>query len=488
MHEDIERLIVDVVRRLIQREEVRLGPHGCAEDEARLLSRRHPADLTPGELLRNPEVPQVPEDLSRSHGPNLHPTLHRLHLLIIVANQLHDVWRVQPLVRLDDLQGLPGGVLLPAEARLLDLVHQGAAPHRPADHLRDHPGLRPELLLLGGESDGLELGELAVPPEVEAVLDVGERRPLKVLLQVVHAVLRDVRDPQGLMLPNLPDAPVGLELADHDAEQRRLAGAVAPRDGDAAVEAQLAADALELRRPGLRVGEPCARQPQDRLVPPPDALERAGVGENQRRRQQHGDLPGLRRRLLRRLAGRRRLRVGGRHRLGPPWQRRNDLRPELLEALEAAAEVREGPVVEVDDVRGDVGEEVVVVADDHHRRVVLLEVPREPSDSAHVEMVGGLVQHEEVGVLKNGASDGEAHSPTAAQLGDLLLLRLLREADLAQRPRGGCPVGTKLSGLLAHVLGDALPANDEDLVLDKDAADARGEPVDVLLGDAAEER
>lgn len=80
-----------------------------------------------------------------------------------------------------------------------------------------------------------------------------ERRRVEVLLQVVERVLRDVRQPQVRVAPDLRPG-VRLVLAGHDLDQRRLAGAVDAEDGDARGEAHHHVDVGDLgaRRAGVR--------------------------------------------------------------------------------------------------------------------------------------------------------------------------------------------------------------------------------------------
>ena len=60
----------------------------------------------------------------------------------------------------------------------------------------------------------------------------------------------------------------------------------------------------------------------------------------------------------------------------------------------------------------DVVEEVAVVGDGHHRAGILLEMPLEPGHALGVEVVGGLVEQEDVGLLKQDPA--QRHAPALA--------------------------------------------------------------------------
>ena len=84
-------------------------------------------------------------------------------------------------------------------------------------------------------------------------------------------------------------------------------------------------------------------------------------------------------------------------------------------------------VVELDDAVGGVFEEVAVVGDDEEAETGLREIVFQPFDAVDVEVVGGLVEQEQVGLLDQAAGDGEAFAPAAGQGGGELVA--VGEAD-----------------------------------------------------------
>ena len=68
--------------------------------------------------------------------------------------------------------------------------------------------------------------------------------------------------------------------------------------------------------------------------------------------------------------------------------------------------------VELEDPLGDVVEEVAVVGDGDHRARVLVEEALEPLDGLGVEVVGRLVEQQQVGVLEQ--QPGERHAALLA--------------------------------------------------------------------------
>ena len=68
--------------------------------------------------------------------------------------------------------------------------------------------------------------------------------------------------------------------------------------------------------------------------------------------------------------------------------------------------------VELEDPAGDVVEEVAVVGDGHDRAGIVLEEALEPRDALRVEVVGRLVEQQQVGLLEEQAA--ERHAPDLA--------------------------------------------------------------------------
>ena len=91
------------------------------------------------------------------------------------------------------------------------------------------------------------------------------------------------------------------------------------------------------------------------------------------------------------------------------------LQPRAVVALE-----RDAPaMVELEDPAGDVVEEVAIVGDRHHRAGVALEELLEPVDALGVEVVGRLVEQQQIGAAQQQAAQGDATALAAGQRGDV---------------------------------------------------------------------
>src|SRR5207245_386534 len=81
-------------------------------------------------------------------------------------------------------------------------------------------------------------------------------------------------------------------------------------------------------------------------------------------------------------------------------------------------------------------EEPAVVRDDHDRRVQCLELALEPFEALDVEVIGRLVEQEEVGIAAEGAREGRARQLAAGERVELPIEVMLREAEAADDRRG----------------------------------------------------
>ena len=75
--------------------------------------------------------------------------------------------------------------------------------------------------------------------------------------------------------------------------------------------------------------------------------------------------------------------------------------------------------VELEDPLGDVVEEVAVVGDEDDGAGVFLQVPFEPGDALGVEVVGRLVEEQEVGAFEQDLAEGDAPAFAAGERADL---------------------------------------------------------------------
>ncbi len=104
-------------------------------------------------------------------------------------------------------------------------------------------------------------------------------------------------------------------------------------------------------------------------------------------------------------------------------------------ALHAQQAVRVGPV-QFSHVGGDVLQEVPIVTDNHTAEGSVLEQLLEPNDARQVEMVGGLVEQQQIGCLHNGRRNRQPLAPAA---GERLRLGIeVLEASASQRLRFAC--------------------------------------------------
>mmetsp|Transcript_32278 Transcript_32278/g.84629 ORF Transcript_32278/g.84629 Transcript_32278/m.84629 type:complete len:378 (+) Transcript_32278:684-1817(+) len=271
------------------------------------------------------------------------------------------------------------------------------------------------------------LDALLVRAVLVAPADVLVGRHLEVMLDVVEGVLGDVGHARVGVLPDLARALVRLELAREQLDHRRLARAVGADARGARRERHAHRDAGELRLCGAGVGEGDVGHLHDVLAFGGDALEHA------RRREVHLEL------------GRLELEVG------------EQVRHEVLgDVREVALVLLELEVVDLEDVRADLIEHLDVVRDDDrgHRREAS-QVVDDPLDVARVEVVGRLVEQQDVRLHQHRARERDLHAPATRETADELLERgggeravgvghvVHREADREQL-------------LARHLLGDAV--------------------------------
>src|SRR5829696_4080117 len=284
--------------------------------------------------------------------------------------------------------------------------------------------------------------------DLDVVEPVGDDVPQGLLRVDATAVLLDVGELDGLA--DLDLAVVRLLLADQHLEQRGLAGAVGADDADDAVARQrerqvVDQDAVtEALGQILRLDDDAA-QPRTRRDL--DLLE-----------VQLAELVGLRGHLL--VAGQPRLALGlaGLGAGADPLQL-------VLEALLAlgvlgaldleagglglqvggvVALVGVGPAaVELEDPLGDVVEEVPIVGDGDDGAGVLLQVLLQPRDALGVEVVGGLVEQQQVRRLEQQLAQRDATALATGQDGDVGVAR-----RAAQRVHGLLDAGVELPAVV----------------------------------------
>ena len=111
-----------------------------------------------------------------------------------------------------------------------------------------------------------------------------------------------------------------------------------------------------------------------------------------------------------------------------------------LERVVAAGIKRQLAALEVEDVVDDVVEEVALVADEQNGGGIGLQEVLQPQHRLQVEVVGGLVEQQQVGLREQQAGECHAHPPAAGEAVERTVLRFLVEAEAEQdlrRPAGG---------------------------------------------------
>mmetsp|Transcript_9670 Transcript_9670/g.23948 ORF Transcript_9670/g.23948 Transcript_9670/m.23948 type:complete len:871 (-) Transcript_9670:317-2929(-) len=447
---------------------MRVVPHSPRDDNLHLLPPRKTTDArVRSKLGLQAHVPQLLLDELGRQGARSKTQAQRL-LLVQALNHLGpphllELLTRQPrvvLVRLVEPLDLVlvGTLGLPARAQRLDnqLLH---SPVLAADDVH----LLHVLLLLLGELLGLLLVGLAVLARAVAPLDVLVGRLIEVLLEVVEGVLGNVGDTHVLVAPH--GAGLGLGLAAEHLDDGRLAGAVGADHGNARRERGLERDVAHGGLVLAGVGEGAVVHLDDGLALGLDAVEQTGLGEGE------GEV------LVRELV----VGLGAGHAL-------DEGRQVALVVLELAV------VLVVDDMGDDAVEETRVVRHDARRHGgERREVVLEPRDVGDVQVVGGLVEQEDVGVHEHSAGKRELHLPAAGKAGHDGVdagrgVGVLDEAEIGEAlPDVGLGA---LGAHVAHVLDDGhVLLRALDVVLNVHSLEhvLGGEPVNLAVGNRTHE-
>ena len=97
---------------------------------------------------------------------------------------------------------------------------------------------------------------------------------------------------------------------------------------------------------------------------------------------------------------------------------------------------RQPRALDAGDVRHATIEKVAIVRDDQQRAAEAAEPALEPDDRVEVEVVGRLVEQQQVGPARQRASEVEAHAPAAGELGDAALEVGVFEPESREQARG----------------------------------------------------
>ena len=124
--------------------------------------------------------------------------------------------------------------------------------------------------------------------------------------------------------------------------------------------------------------------------------------------------------------------------------------------------------IELEDPAGDVVEEVAVVGDDQDRAGIVAQMAFEPVDRLGVEMVGRLVEQQQVGLVEQQLAQRDAAALAARQLGDVGVVgraaqRVHRLVDLGiEIPQA---LGLDLVLQLRHLVGGLVRVVDGEVVV-----------------------
>ncbi|TFB05190.1 hypothetical protein CCMA1212_003081 [Trichoderma ghanense] len=466
-----QRVTVQVVGRLVKDDQVGSLPRASSQDSLDTLATRQTAhlrvrdqlgiqtevgavglnllsdqrsELTGGEGLLHVDIGDhllVRGQQLVTRQPNVVGAHHGNPALVLHADVLTQSERTLVFVAVLELSaGVDANDTTLSTLDLEDLVH----------------GL---LIGLGDDLVGSVHG-LTILTSLETPLDVLGRRLVEVVVDVGKGVLLDVGDTDVLVLVDLTAS--GDELTAEDVDQGRLASTVGTNDGNTRAQRALEADVADLGLRGAGVLEGHLGGTQDSLGLGLDTLEETGLGEGE-------------------------LNLGGAE-LVVGLGRRNTL-DELLQVTTVALELES---LVVDDVLADVVEEARVVRDDDGSAGGVDEVVLEPLDILHVQVVGGLVEKQDIGGLEDGTAQSQLHLPTTRQSGNLALDHLLGEAELNEALLDVLLRDLDLGlGQLLHgpVNGGHLSVGGVKVVLDEDGLDLAllGEALDLLVVDGTHE-
>ena len=93
-------------------------------------------------------------------------------------------------------------------------------------------------------------------------------------------------------------------------------------------------------------------------------------------------------------------------------------------------------VIDIDDVGTDGVEEVAVVADHDNGAGELQKKILQPVDGVNVQVVGGLVHHQDIGVAEQSLRQQDLHLETGIHMGHLRFVELGTHAKALQNPAG----------------------------------------------------
>mmetsp|Transcript_9766 Transcript_9766/g.16099 ORF Transcript_9766/g.16099 Transcript_9766/m.16099 type:complete len:648 (+) Transcript_9766:596-2539(+) len=385
---------------------------------------------------------------------------------------------IEELLEAEVLELVTGepGVLVLGLANPLDLVLEGLTVLTAGENAVDDALLLEGLAILGldvdldgllhlggllvRDLDGLLAESLLVLTTLVTPLDVLVGGLVKVLLDVVEGVLSDVGE---LTVGVLEDSTLArLKFTSKELDHGGLTGTVSTNTGNARGHGDTNIDVLKLGLLAAGVGEGDVSHGHDGTTLGLDTIQRTRLGELE------GKLG----------SGQVVVSLG--------------LRESLDELGKVTLVVVELEGVEVDNVGGDVVEELGVVGDNEGSDVlagVTHEVVDDPLNIEDIQVVSGLIHKENIGLTEHSDGKGELHALTTREGGNGVVETALKAR--LDKSRGDLLFG-KLHLLHDGVLGelDDGPAGllGRDIGLHKDGLElVDGEALNLAVGDGGKE-
>jgi len=316
------------------------------------------------------------------------------------------------------------------------------------------------LVLLGDDLVGTVHG-LTVLTSLETPLDVLGGSGVQVVINVSEGVLLNVGDTDVLVLVDITGG--GDQLTSQDVDESGLSGTVGTDDSNTGAKGNLESDVPDLGLRSALVLEGHVVDTDDSLGLGLDTLEETGLGELE-------------------------LHLGG-TKLVVGASRGNPL-DEVGQGTTVTLELE---ALVVDNVLDDVIQEAGVVGDHDGSARGGLEVVLEPLDVLDIQVVGGLVKQENVGVLEDGTAQSQLHLPTTRQGTDGAIELRFLEAELVDKLITDLRLDGVETDLLELLDGPArnsqLGVGGVQVVLDVDSLDLilLGEALELLVVDSAHE-
>ena len=255
------------------------------------------------------------------------------------------------------------------------------------------------LIVVGDDLVGTVHG-LTVLTGLETPLDVFRGGLLQVVIDVSESVLLNVGDTDVLVLVDLTAG--GDQLTGQDVDQGRFTGTVGTNDGNTRAKGHLETDVGNLGAGGTGVLEGHVVDTNDGLGLGLDTLKETRLGELE------FEVGGTQ--LVVRTSG-------------------GKLLDELTQGTTVTLKLE---ALVVDDVLKNVVQEAAVVGDHDGSARRGFEVVLQPFDVLDVQVVGGLIEQENVGLFEHSTSQSQLHLPTTRKGGDGALELLAEETEFLE--------------------------------------------------------